>query len=150
MSPFVSGALGAVTILVFAALVRRALWHRRFRHIGRGRPFLRGLFRRLGTRPDQEQVVTAEADALAALVGTLRGDAFALRTDLADLLAAPTLDATRIAAALDARLTRFAEVKARLTAGLARIHATLEPDQRARLAELVRSGPRHAHFGGHC
>ncbi|BDG03524.1 periplasmic heavy metal sensor [Anaeromyxobacter oryzae] len=153
MSPFVSGALGAVTILLLAGLARRAVWHRRFRRFQGGRPFLlRGLFRRLGTRPEQEQVVTAEADALAAALGALRGDAVALRTDLAALLAEPALDSARLDAALDARLARLAEVKARLAGALARIHATLDPEQRTRLAELVRSGPhrRHAHAGGAC
>ena len=85
MSPFVSGALGAVTVLLLAGLARRALWHRRLCRHGRGGPwFLRRVFRRLGTRPEQEQVVTSAADALAAEVRGLGRDARALREELAD------------------------------------------------------------------
>lgn len=153
MSPFTSGALGALSVLILAGLVRRALWHRRFHRLHRGGPFLlRGLYRRLGTRPEQEQVVSAEADALASALGALRGDASALRGELAELLTAPTLDPARLEAALQGRLDRLGEVKTRLAAGLARIHATLDPEQRARLAALVRMGPhgRHAHAAGRC
>jgi Spy/CpxP family protein refolding chaperone len=151
MSPFVSGALGALSVLLLAALVRRAVWHRRFRRLRRGGFVLRGLFHRLGTRPEQEAVVTAEADALAAALADLRGDARALRADLAELLAAPTLDRARLDAALAARLARFDALKARAAEALARIHTTLDPEQRTRLAELVRSGPGHHGFhGGRC
>jgi Spy/CpxP family protein refolding chaperone len=152
MSPFVSGALGAATFLLLAGIVRRAVWHGRFRHGGRRRGFmLRHLFRRLRTRPEQEQVVTTEADALAAAMRDLRQDAWALREDVASLLAAPALDAAAVKAALEARLARAEALKARLAEGIARIHAALDPSQRAELAALVQRGPgrrchgRHAH-----
>jgi len=145
MSSFVTGALGALTVLVGAALVRRAAW-RRWRH-GFG---ARHVLRRIGATPEQERAVLAETDALAAELGALRRDAGALRADLAELLAAPSLDAGRVAAALDARLGRAGELRGRLAERVARIHAALGPDQRARLAALVREGPhgrcgRHAH-----
>lgn len=151
MSPFVSGALGAAAFLLVAGILRRAAWHRRFRHDGhRRRAFmLRHLFRRLRTRPEQEQVVTAEADALAAAMRELRQDAWALRTDVASLLAAPALDADAVRTALESRLARAEALKGRLAEGLARIHVALDPSQRAALAELVQRGPgchrRHAH-----
>jgi hypothetical protein len=150
MSPFVSGALGALTVLFLAALVRRAVWHGRFRRLRRGGFVLRGLFYRLGTRPEQEKVVTAEADALAAALADVRGDARALRADLAELLAAPTLDRARLDEALAARLARLEALKARAAEALGRIHATLDPEQRARLAELVRSGPGRRGFHRGC
>ncbi len=42
----------------------------------------------------------------------------------------------------DARLAKARELRARFAEALSRIHATLEPAQRERLAELVRHGGR--------
>jgi uncharacterized membrane protein len=141
MTPFLSGALGAATVLFLGALARRAAWRRFSR-----RPFgPRRLLRRIGATPEQERAVLAETDQLAELFRALRQDAGALRGELADLLAAPALEPSRVAAALDARLGRAGELRARLAPALSRIHAALGPEQRARLAAMVRSGPR-----GHC
>jgi uncharacterized membrane protein len=147
MSPFVSGALGALTVLVAAGLARRAAW-RRLRHRRFGP---RRVLRRIGATPEQERAVLAETDALADVLGALRSDARALRGDLAELLAAPDLDAARVGAALDARLGKAAELRTRLAEAIARVHATLGPDQRARLAALVREGPhgRCGHRAAH-
>jgi len=134
MSPFVSGVLGAVTFLLLAGLVRRVLW--------RGRSFfLHRVFRRLGTRPEQEQVVMTEADALAAEIRDLRGDAFALREELAELVAGPSLDATAVVRALQVRLARLDAIRPLVAEALARVHSVLEPPQRQELAALLRHGP---------
>ncbi len=141
MSSFLSGALGAVTVLFLAALVRRVVWRGMRR---RGPARLGWLFRRIGARPEQERAVRAELDALSEAFLALRGDARTLRGDLADLLAAPALDAAKVGAALDARLARMDALRARFAEALARIHATLDPPQRAELAAMVRYGPaRH-------
>jgi len=149
VTPFLSGALGALTVLVAAALARRAAW-RRFSRRGAFGP--RRILRRIGATPEQERAVLAETDALAEVFAALRRDAGALRVDLADLLAAPALEPSGVAAALDARLGRTAELRARLAEAVARVHAALGPEQRTRLAALVREGPhrrcghgRHAH-----
>jgi uncharacterized membrane protein len=145
---FFSGALGALAVLLVLGVARRAAWHRHFHgHHGHGgRPWmLRRLFQRLGTRPEQEQVMNAEADALASELRALRTEAHALRAEVADLLAGPALDASRIAAALDSRRARVEAVKSRLAEGLAKIHATLDPAQRTQLAAMVRAGPHRAH-----
>lgn len=145
MSPFLSGALGAVTVLLGAALVRRAAWRR----FARGRHLVpRRVLRRIGATPEQERAVLAETETLADVLGALRRDAGALRGDLAELLAAPSLDAARVGAALDARLGRAAELRTRVAEVIARVHATLGPDQRARLATLVREGPHGRHCRG--
>lgn len=138
MSPFLSGALGALTVLVSAALLRRAAW-RRFARSRRFGP--RRVLRRIGATPEQERAVLSETDALADLLGALRRDAGDLRGDLARLLAEPSLDAARVAAALDARLGRAAELRARLAEAVAKVHGALGPEQRERLASLVREGP---------
>ena len=143
MSPFVSGALVALTVLVAAGLARRAAWRRLARHRRFGP---RRVLRRIGATPEQERAVLAETDALADVLGALRTDARALRGDLAELLASPSLDAGRVTAALDARLGKAAELRTRLADAIARVHAALGPEQRARLAALVREGPH----GSHC
>jgi uncharacterized membrane protein len=147
MNAFLSGALGAVTVLFVRALARRAAWRRFSR-----RPFgPRRLLRRIGATPDQERAVLAETDQLWEVFRGLRQDAGALRGDLADLLAAPALDASRVAAALDARLGRAGELRKHVAESLARVHGALGPEQRARLAELVRADPGHrcGTRGGH-
>lgn len=142
MTPFVSGALGALAVLSLAAIARRAAW-RRLRRRGPAR--LGWLFRRIGARPEQERAIRAEMDALSEAFLAMRGDARALRGDLADLLAAPDLDAARVTSALDARLARTETLRARVAEAVARIHAVLEPRQREALAAMVRYGP---HRGG--
>ncbi len=144
MNSFFSGALGALAVLVLAGLVRRAAWRRMHR---RGPARLGWLFRRIGARPDQERAVRAEVDALSEAFLALRGDARALRGDLADLIAAPDLDAARVASALDARLARTEALRARLADAVAHIHAVLDPPQREALAAMVRYGPRHGGCG---
>jgi uncharacterized membrane protein len=139
MTAFLSGALGAAAVLFLAAFARRAAW-RRWSRAGFGP---RRLLRRIGATPEQERAVLAETDQLAELFRALRQDGRALRGELADLLASPALDPSRVVAALDARLGHAGELRARVAEAVARIHAALGPDQRARLAELVRSGPRH-------
>jgi len=142
MNSFVSGALGALAVLFLAAVTRRAIWRRMRR---RGPARLGWLFRRIGARPDQERAVRAEVDALSEAFLALRGDARALRGDLADLLASPALDPERVNAALDARFARMDALRARFAEALARVHATLDPPQREALAAMVRHGP---HRGG--
>ncbi len=152
MSPFVSGALGALALIVTLRLVRRAFFFGRLRRWRRGgRLPLRHLSRRLGLRPDQEQLLSEEVDALFREGGALRDDWRGARGELAALFSAEALDAAALSAALDQRMARLGEVRARAEAALARIHAALDPAQRARLAELMVSGPGHRHgrFGGH-
>jgi uncharacterized membrane protein len=141
VTPFFSGALGALTVLVAAAIARRAAWRRFAR--GGAPAGTRRLLRRIGATPEQERAVLAETDALAEVFAAFRRDAGALRVDLADLLAAPSLEPAGVAAALDARLGRATELRTRLAQAIARVHAALGPEQRVRLAALVRAGPHH-------
>jgi Spy/CpxP family protein refolding chaperone len=147
MSPFAIGALGALAVLLTAAILRRAAWRLHLRHLHGGPLPLRHLFRRLGTRPDQEQVISAEADGIAAELRALRGDVRTVREEVAALLAAPTTDAASFRAAIEARLARLAALQARVSEGMARIHAALDPSQRATLASWVREGPHRCRHG---
>jgi uncharacterized membrane protein len=148
MTPFLSGALGAVAVLFTLAVLRRVVWMRRLHRRG-GRLPLGFVFRRLRTRPEQERVISAEADALAAELRTLRGEARSVRDEVAGLLAAPALDAAAVQSAIDARIASLATLRARLADAAARIHATLDPAQRQTLAELVRHGGHRHHRCAH-
>jgi uncharacterized membrane protein len=152
MTPFLSGALGALAVLFTLHAVRRVVWMRRLHRLGGRAMPLRFLYRRLGTRPDQERVISAEAEALASELRALRAELRSVRDELADLVAAPAVDAASVQAAIDARLERVAALRTKLAAALARIHATLEPSQRQTLAALIRDGA-HGHrrcAHGHC
>jgi Spy/CpxP family protein refolding chaperone len=144
---FLSGALGAIAVLFLLALVAFGRFHRRRRRwlAGRGRGRLGFLLARLDARPEQRAVLSEEADALHEAFAALRTDARALRAELADLIVASELDASRVRAALDGPFARLEAARARAEAALARAHATLDPAQRAVLADLVRCGPRRVH-----
>lgn len=145
MNAFAAGILFALGLaLAFAVLAgaARLAFHRRLRRLRAGGPVPLGrLFRRLGTRPEQEAVIGVEADALAEELRRLRDDGRALRGELADLLAGPTLDAEAARRAVAGRVARLDAVGARLAQALARTHAALDEAQRARLAALLRCGP---------
>lgn len=147
MPAFLTGALGALSVLAALAVGARlgfAARRRRWRP-GPPRRGLRFLARRIGARPEQEEVLSAEADALASELGAMRDEARAARDALAELLAAPTLDPAALRAALDRPLARLGELRARVEATFARVHETLEPAQREALAALVRHGPHARH-----
>jgi Spy/CpxP family protein refolding chaperone len=152
MSPILAGALGAAALLLTLGAVRRLVWFRRLRRWrGGGRLPMRHLFARLGTRPDQEAVIAAEVEAFWREAASLRGEGPALRGELADLLASEALEAATVSTVLAARLEKLQALRARAAEALARIHAALDPEQRARAVALLRHGRRgwrHAH--GRC
>ncbi|ACL66705.1 hypothetical protein A2cp1_3371 [Anaeromyxobacter dehalogenans 2CP-1] len=147
MSSFLSGALGAVVVLLAAGVVRAAAF-RRWRRHGHGQVRAGWLLRRIGASPDQERAVRAELDALSEAFRALRADAHPLRGDLADLIVAPGLDATRVREAIEARLASASALRARVAEAVARVHDVLDPAQRERLAILLREGPRRHGCGG--
>jgi Spy/CpxP family protein refolding chaperone len=61
-------------------------------------------------------------------------------TDFADALAGETFDAARAAAGADRRVATATRLKDAVSRALTQIHAVLNPDQRARLAYLIRTG----------
>lgn len=60
--------------------------------------------------------------------------------DFADALAGETFDAAKAAAAGDRRVASAAKLRDTVIRFLQQIHAILNPDQRARLAYLIRTG----------
>jgi hypothetical protein len=152
MSPFLSGVLGAASLLLVLGAVRR-LAFRRLRHGRGGRFMLRRLFGRLGTRPEQESVISGEVEAFWRDLSELRGDGPALRNELAELLAAEVVDETTVSAVLGRRMEKLEALRTRAAASFARIHDALDAGQRQKAVAILRSGPfghghRHAH--GRC
>jgi len=142
MSPFLSGALGAAAVLILAGLVRRAVWRRRFRFRRGGASWLtHRLSLRLGARPEQEKVLSAEAGALAEELRALRQDGRALRAEVAELLSGPALDAQAVSKALASRMEKLGALRDRIAEALSRVHAALDPAQRTELAALLAHGP---------
>ncbi len=143
MNGFLSGAAGALTVILALALAAAVVRRRVRRHFYGTHFGIRRVLRRIGARPEQERLVLAETDALAEELRAVRRDAAALRDDLALLFAAPAIDAASVSSALNARLAGLGRLGSRGAEALARIHAALDTEQRARLASLVREGPRH-------
>jgi hypothetical protein len=153
MLNFVLGSLATVLLIALLAGLRIRRWRRHRRAaFGPGAPprwILRGLFRRLGTSPEQEAAIASEADALAAELRALREDGRALHQEVAALLGAPAFDGAALDAALATRLERLDALRARASAALGRLHAVLDQRQREVLAGILRGGfHRHAHRGG--
>ena len=150
MSPFLAGALGALTLLVLARIVRRAFWFahlHRFRH---GGPLpVKRLARRLDLRPEQADLLSKELSTLWSEASALRHHARGVPAELAALFSAETLDAAAVSAALDERLARLGALRAKAVEALGRLHASLDAGQRERLVALLQRGPgRHGH--GRC
>lgn len=60
--------------------------------------------------------------------------------DFADAIGGETFDAARAAAGADRRVATAARLKDAVSRALTQIHAVLKPDQRTRLAYLIRTG----------
>jgi uncharacterized membrane protein len=152
MSPFFSGALGALAVVITLRVARGAAWYHRARRFRAGGPprAARRLAARIGASPAQEEVLASEATSLAKALHGVRREVAEVREAIAALLTAESLDAAALAAALDRPAARIAEVRARLEAAVARIHGALGPAERERLADVLRNlgrwhRPRLAH-----
>lgn len=148
MLAFLYGFLGAAAFLALLQLVRFRRWRRLARR-GPPRFFLRGLFRRLGTRPEQEVLLSGEADALATELRALRQAGRALGKELAGLLDAPELDGAALEAALERRVEQLRALRLRASQALTRVHGALDEEQRRTLAAMLRSRP-HGRAQGWC
>ena len=89
----------------------------------------------------------SQTTALAAILNELKTERAQAAVDhrrttsaLADVVAADTFDAERAKAAAGDRVKSAELVETMVTAALGRIHALLRPEQRAKLAYLLRTG----------
>jgi len=116
--------------------------HHGFGYRGFGpRFFLRRVLMRLDTTPGQEKVIREAIHDLQDEAYTVRRDVRGTRRELADALRAPELDK----ALLDRVFAKHDEVIEKLRASFVnsadRVHATLDEQQRKRLADMIEGGP---------
>jgi len=148
MQNVIIGVLGTLVALFVLRGLLFLGWRRRWRGFGhrRGRGWmLRRLAARLDATPEQERLLLAEVESIRAALAGLRQGFSTSRGELADVLAGEAVDEGALDALFERELARAGEVKRAASQGFARVHAALDARQRRILAELVRSGPRHAH-----
>jgi hypothetical protein len=112
--------------------------HKGFR--GPGRWALRGLFSRLEATPSQQRTIEAAVSEFFASTEKLKEGWKKARTDLAAVLRSAQLDDAQLHAAFAGQDILFEQTRASATALLTRVHATLDEEQRRRLAEMLESG----------
>lgn len=104
--------------------------------------FLPELFDHLDTSPGQEKEIRAAADDVRRAGRALEDELLESRGDLARAFRSDHFD-ERLAGELLARYdARVDELRQRVVGALARVHATLEPEQREELARVISRGPR--------
>ncbi len=126
-------------------------WHGRghHRHGWRSGPRgpLRWLFEKLDTTPGQEKEIAAAVDEFIEQARALKREGKASRDDVARVLRNESLDETQLGELFSRHDDALREVQKAFAGTLGRIHGALDPAQRAKLADLIESGPRFG-FGG--
>ena len=107
---------------------------------GMRRP-LRFLIERLSLDDAQAATVSRAIDDLRLEREQAALDQRRAGAKIADLLDADPLDAQKLAAAADARVQAAQRERDALVAAVTAVHAALRPEQRTKLAMLLRSGP---------
>lgn len=102
----------------------------------------RGIARRLGATPEQEKVLKDSLEAVQRAGWQARAEWPAIRADAARALRADDFDEGALAAAMDRARAALAAFETATREALRPVHATLQPAQRQRLADLVQFGPR--------
>ncbi len=137
-----STLVGLAVLRALFAVARRRHWRRR----GGGRGFMtRRLLRRIEAGPEQERLLLEEMEAIAKTLREAREGLFASRDELARLLESDPVDPGALGEFGDRQAARLDALRRRATDGIARFHASLDARQRKLLAEMIRSGGRHAH-----
>jgi hypothetical protein len=113
---------------------------------GRGRTFLRAALDPLEMTPAQERAVFAALDELREAGGKLRGELRASRKDIAAAFRRPTYDGVAMGELYARHDTAIEALRKAFVGTSAKVHDALEERQRARLADLIESGPNI--FGG--
>jgi Spy/CpxP family protein refolding chaperone len=110
---------------------------------GRSRWFLRRVFEQLDATPGQEKVIVKHVDSWLEHASTGRRELTDVRRQVAQALRGESLDEASLQAALEKVDDLLAKSKLELTQALTEIHASLDPEQRRDLADLLSYGPRH-------
>ncbi|MEZ4445782.1 MAG: periplasmic heavy metal sensor [Polyangiaceae bacterium] len=121
---------------------RRRGWRRGGGGWRRGAFFLDRLFDELDASPDQEtEIRTAIEDVMAAGEG-MRDGMHDARVEVGRAFREENLDETMLGAMLAKQDASVDRMRAAIVGALARIHATLDPEQRRRLARWLERGPQ--------
>ncbi len=103
--------------------------------------FLRMLFQRLETTPGQEKVIVAAYEEMREAAGKARGEVRASRADIAKAVRSPAVDEV-LFGEMFARHDAALETLRKASVGaIAKVHEALDERQRARLADIIESGP---------
>jgi hypothetical protein len=104
---------------------------------------LRSLFQRLDTTPGQEKVILSAVDELREAGRKLRGEAGQTRADVAKAMRSPGFDEVLFGEMFARHDTSVEELRKAAVGAMAKIHDALDEKQRARLADLIESGPSY-------
>jgi hypothetical protein len=157
MIAFILGGLTAIALLKIGRRVRcgrghmhhgwHGHWHDEDEHIRHGMrmrgPFvLRFLSDRLQTTPTQERAMAEAIDEFMREVHALEDEGKKTRADVAAAMRKPSFDEVLLGE-LYARHDAALEKLRKAFVGLgAKVHDTLDEEQRERLADLIERGPR--------
>jgi hypothetical protein len=98
---------------------------------------------RVGASPEQERAIGAAFDEFRADVKKLGGgETKRSRQEIADALRRPTFDGVVLGEQFARHDTVIEGARKAFVGLVARVHDTLEPEQRTKLASLVERGPR--------
>ena len=107
------------------------------------RTFIRSILRRVNATPAQERAI---GDAVEEFRGDVKklggGETRRSRQEIADALRRPTFDGVVLGEQFARHDTVIEGARKAFVGLVARVHDTLEPEQRAQLASLVERGPR--------
>lgn len=109
--------------------------------------FLRGVFEELDTTPGQEKEIRAAIDEVMDAGEKMKSGWSDTRSELGKVFRNDELDATILGSVLSHQDAALDEMRGAMVGALARIHAALDPEQRARLARWLERGPRWGRRG---
>jgi hypothetical protein len=102
---------------------------------------LRALFQRLETTPGQEKVIVSAFEELREAGRTARGEARASRADIAKAVRSPAVDEVLFGEMFARHDTTLETLRKASIGAIAKVHDALDEKQRARLADIIESGP---------
>lgn len=146
MFGFIIGTLSLIGLIKVARWGRYG--RRGFGYGGPRRWMMRRLFEHLDTTPGQEKVIAAALEDAERKGWDAREQFFRARSQYAKAVRGEHFDNEAVSAAFDAQQASFEELKKSFREGMQKVHEALNPEQRARLGDLLEFGPRAMHGGG--
>jgi hypothetical protein len=102
---------------------------------------LRMLFRELSTTPGQEKAIVAAYEEMREATKDARAEAKASRADLAKAMRGPAIDEVLFGEMFSRHDTAMEKLRRASIGAVSKVHDALDERQRARLADLIESGP---------